>query len=294
MSKRFDATVKHLLEAYPEDWMRLVGLTGRQRVVAVDADLSTITTQADKVFLIRDRKSWLLHLELQASRDRQLPRRVLRYNILLEARHDLPVQSVVVLLRPQADDRDLTGTVRHELPNGRRYLEFEYDVVRLWQEPVGRILKGGLGTLPLAPLCDLREKSLPEVVRGMDERIRRETSGGEASSLWAATYVLMGLRLELGLARQLLQGVQSMRESVTYRAIVAEEARRILMLLGNKRFGPINAQTTAALERIKGLNRLERLTERVLEVSSWEELLGEPQRRRRNGNRQKPSTRSSP
>jgi hypothetical protein len=80
-----------------------------------------------------------------------------------------------------------------------------------------------------------------------------------------------------------------MRESVTYRAIVAEEAKKILMLQGRKRFGPPNARTNAALERIKGLDRLERLTERLLDVSSWEELLEAPPRRRRNGNRQKPS-----
>jgi hypothetical protein len=87
---------------------------------------------------------------------------------------------------------------------------------------------------------------------------------------------------------QLFQGVSSMRESATYRLIVAEEAKKILMLLGRKRFGPPNVRMSAALERIKGLDRLEHLTERLLEVSSWEELLAEPTRRR-NGNRQKSS-----
>ena len=80
-----------------------------------------------------------------------------------------------------------------------------------------------------------------------------------------------------------------MRESVTYRAIVAEEAKKILMLMGRKRFGPPDARANAALQRIKGLYRLERLTERLLDVSSWEELLAEPSRRRRNGNRPKSS-----
>src|SRR5438132_8203951 len=171
MAKRYDAAVKHLLEAYPDDWMRFVGLPGGPRVEAVDSDLSTITTEADKVFRVRDRGSWLLHLELQAGRDQQLPRRVLRYNILLEARHDSPVQSVVVLLRPQADGRELSGVIQHELPNGRRYLEFRYDVVRTWQQPVEQVLTGGLGTLPLAPLTNVARSSLPEVVRRMDERL---------------------------------------------------------------------------------------------------------------------------
>jgi predicted transposase YdaD len=289
MSKRFDATVKHLLEAYPDDWMRFVGLPGGRRVEAVDADLSTITTEADKVFRVRDRRPWLLHLELQAGRDRQLPRRVLRYNVLLGIRHDLPVQSIVVLLRSQAEGRELSGLFQQELPNGHRYLEFRYQVVRTWQQPVERILSGGLGTLPLAPLSNVQESSLPEVVRRMDERLSREASPGEASSLWSATYVLMGLRYDLQFSGQLLQGVRSMRESVTYRAIVAEEAKKILMLQGRKLFGPPDARTSAVLDRIKGLDRLERLTERLLDVSSWEELLADRTRRRRNGNRQKPS-----
>src|SRR5207245_1216477 len=92
-----------------------------------------------------------------------------------------------------------------------------------------------------------------------------------------------------GLVVQLFQGVSSMRESATYRLFVAEEAKKILMLQGHKRFGPPDERTSAALARIKGLDRLERLTERLLDVSSWEELLAEPARRRRNGGPQKPA-----
>jgi hypothetical protein len=47
-----------------------------------------------------------------------------------------------------------------------------------------------------------------------------------------------------------------MRESATYRAIVAEEARKILMLQGRKLFGPPDARTSAALaQRGEALER---------------------------------------
>lgn len=72
-----------------------------------------------------------------------------------------------------------------------------------------------------------------------------------------------------------------MRESSTYQAILAEgeaqgradEARRILLRLGRKRFGPPDARDRAALQRVRDLERLERLTDRVLDVASWGELL---------------------
>src|SRR2546430_5276761 len=34
-----------------------------------------------------------------------------------------------------------------------KYLEFNYGVVRVWQEDVQQFLNGGIGTLPLAPLA---------------------------------------------------------------------------------------------------------------------------------------------
>ena len=77
-----------------------------------------------------------------------------------------------------------------------------------------------------------------------------------------------------------------MQESATYRAIVAEgrveEAKNILRLLGRKRFGPPDEATDAAITAIKNLKRLEELSERLLDVSSWEELLA-PLRNRRAG-----------
>ena len=72
-------------------------------VQVVDADLSTITTEADKILRIEEPEPWMVHVEFQSSYDPELPLRIQRYNILAHYRHDLPVQSVVVLLREEAD-----------------------------------------------------------------------------------------------------------------------------------------------------------------------------------------------
>ena len=287
MPKPFDATTKHLVESRPGDWLEYAGLI-RAEVEVVDADLSTITAAADRVLRIKAPNPQLVHLEFQASYDREMGERLLRYNVLLHGRHGLPVLSVVVLLRPEADGPAMTGVVEHRLPEGRRYLEFAYQIVRTWEKPVESVLAGGLATLPLAPLSAVSPEALPGVVERMRERIGREATPDEAAHLWTATYVLLGLRYSSETAGRLLQGVQAMRESATYQAILdegrvegraegeARAARMILFLLGEKRFGPSSAQTRAAIESISSAERLERLSARLLDVENWDELLATP------------------
>jgi hypothetical protein len=72
-----------------------------------------------------------------------------------------------------------------------------------------------------------------------------------------------------------------MKESGTYQYILEEgaekgrmeEARRILLLLGTKRFGTPDMQTQASLDAISSPDRLEQLISRAIEVESWQELL---------------------
>ena len=79
--------------------------------------------------------------------------------------------------------------------------------------------------------------------------------------------------------------------STTYQAIIEEawcdEVRRILLRLGRKFFGPADKATKSALNAIEDRERLGELTERILDVCSWQELLQPPPRRRQR----KPSKR---
>ena len=52
-------------------------------------------------------------------------------------------------------------------------------------------------------------------------------------------------------------------------------AQKLLFHLGRSRLGPISKKARAAIEAIDDLTRLERLGERLLDVSSWAELLSE-------------------
>ncbi|HEV3082762.1 MAG TPA: hypothetical protein VGY66_23460 [Gemmataceae bacterium] len=289
MSLPFDAAGKDLLETYPRDWLVQLDISQGGGVEVIEAELSTVSAQADKVLRIQDANAWLLHLELQSSRDRQLARRLLKYNVLLHERHELPVHSVVVLLRREAEDPGMTGLIQYQPPSGHGSLDFRFQVLRVWQQPLAKLLDGGLGTLPLAPLTDEAEPMLPAVIDRLKDRISHEATPGEEAKLWTSTFILMGLRYTREVATELLQGVQAMKESATYQAILDEgriegraegavqgavqASKKILLALGNKRYGMPSARNLSAIEAITSVSRLEQLVTRIHDVATWDDLL---------------------
>jgi hypothetical protein len=82
-----------------------------------------------------------------------------------------------------------------------------------------------------------------------------------------------------------------LEESTTYQAIIRKgrlaQARQTLFRQGQKLFGPADDATEAALNAIDDVQKLDELSERILDVGSWQELLQPTARRRGNGRRQK-------
>ncbi len=262
------------------------------QVEVIDADIATISGAADKVLRLHGPPPSIMHFEFQAGPDASLPRRMNVYNAALEDRHDLPVASVAVLLRPQANLSVLTGTYQRQLPQASQpYRIFRYQVIRVWELPVQPLLAGGLGRLALAPVSAVSEPELPGVLREMKQRVARLHDRGRLGRWWTAVYVLMGMRYEETLIEQLLQGVLDMEESVTYQAIIRKglaggelkEVRKMLLRLGETH---LQTAPPAALqqrvERIENLDQLEELILRATHLRSWDELLpASPKPRRR-------------
>ena len=261
-----------------------LGLDHEGRAEVVDVDLSTITAEADKVFRLEAPGPSLAHVEFQSTYDPMLGLRLLRYNVLLRYREGLPVRSVTLLLRPEADGRELAGVFEQGDPGGEHYLLFRYKVVRAWERPVEPILTGPLGTLPMAPLADAPPEALPAVIRSMKERLDREAEDAERADLWTATYLLMGLRFSDELIAELLRGVRDMKESTTYQAILREGRaegriegeRRLLLKVGRQRFGEPDAETLASIESLSSLEEIDGLANQLMVASSWGELLNRP------------------
>jgi hypothetical protein len=264
----------------------------------IDADIATISGAADKVIRVEGTPDWLLAVDFQAGHDAvaKLPD-LLLYNSALFKRHGLRVRSLLVLLHRGADSPKLTDFYERGFPDKPFDVALRYRIVRVWQISPDQWLAGGLGLVPLAPLGDLRPQDLPAVIARMKRRLDREVPSGLAADLWSAAYILMGLRYDQVLVHRLLQGVMTMKESVTYQAIIEEgkaeglleEARRILLLMGRSRFGEPSAQELAAVQALTDVRKLERLSVRLLQASSWQELLGSNGTSRRGRGRKKTS-----
>jgi predicted transposase YdaD len=281
----FDATLKDLVRQYSDDYRRQLNLADVAPLAPLNVELSTVTAATDIVLGYGDPPTLVVDLNFQASRAEDLMARLLLYNALLYHRYRAPVHSVLVLLRPAADDPALTGQLRYQVRSRKSKMNFAFEVVRLWNRPVRRMLTGGLGTLPLVPLCRMPanvslEEALPGLIRRMEERVSQETTSARATQLLTAAFVLTGLRLSRDVTLQLFQGVRAMRESTTYQYILEEgcieEARKLILRLGRQRFGPPSETVTAVLSGMTDLERLERISDRLLVVSNWQELLDTP------------------
>ena len=323
VAKSFDASLKDLIESHAEDWARFLGAQDVRRVRVVDADVATVSAAADKVLVVESGLGeYVLHSELQSRHDGGLPRRSWWYSSVFHWRLSLPVHSVIVLLRPEADGPDLTGSYAVQGVGAERpTILFHYEVLRVWQAPVSQFLESGLGVLPLAPLADSAKGHLPEVLRTIDQRLRQEASVDEANKLRAATTVLLGLRHDRATIEQSLKGLWTMWEQVLEDSWVVQEfirrgerigeergekrgelrgeqrgfqrgeetgrkigeergkllaAAQLLLRLGEKRFGPPDSQTRAAIENSQNFNHLSAMAERVNEAASWQDLLETP------------------
>ncbi|MFN0073782.1 MAG: hypothetical protein ACKVVP_20060 [Chloroflexota bacterium] len=211
--------------------------------------------------------------------------RLARYNLLLQHQYDLPVLSVLVLLRREADNPSMRGVWRSQEPTGQARHTFEYPVVRVWTEPARRFLDGPLGLVPLAPLADVSTSRIAEIVRATLRRISDDAPFSDTSILDVGTYILMGLKYPSQVVDQLFPGISTMRESSTYMAILnegeargrtegrAEEAKNLLILMGTAKFGEPDPAIRSAIERIDNIERLERMGPRLFSVSTWTDLL---------------------
>jgi hypothetical protein len=285
MEKRYDPTTRDLVELGPPDWLRFlrVSLTDAGRVRVIDSNLSTVTADADKVLWVDEIEPWIEHVEFQAGRDIDLADRVHFYSTLLGRRHKVPVHSTVVLLRPAADGPDLNGTYERRHRNGDVYDFFRYDVLRAWELPLATTLAAGLAVLPLAPVTAVEPEQVPGVLAAISARFVREASPDQAVILWAATKVLLGLRYSEDQVKaftsgvtDMLFGIRGLEESSVYQGVLArgriKNAQEAILLLGRKKFGEPDDREQTSIDAIKDVDQLNSLLERVLDVSSWDEL----------------------
>jgi len=289
LAKPFDATLNALIDINPVEWAdgfaRIVGIpTGP--VTVLDTDLAT-TLQADKLFRIDGDLPCLLHLELEANPRSGIPKELMRYNTLVDHRDGLPVETVLVLLRPKAFTSDQTGEYRRWGVKGNLIAEFRYRVEKVWERPLEYWLNAGLALAPLALLTDEANRELETALDRFRGFVRNaDVDAAIAESLLGSSYFLCGLRYDKQRITTMYRRLNMlMEESTTYQATLEEGRtkglsqglsqglRAAVLRLGKKKFGVPTASISAELIAISDPSRLERLTEGVLDVETWEALL---------------------
>ena len=218
-----DVAMKHPISEFPKDWSEFVGVPRGTPVRVVDSDVSTVATIADRVLEIGGPSPFVLHLEPQSYYDKFLDIRMYEGNGRLTKRHHQCVHTCVLLLDRKAWGRGNTGRYRAKSPLGGCQTDFRYQVIKVWELPVEKLLMSGIGVLPLVPVSDVSKQEIPKLVKRMAKRFRDEVPRATEAELWTATFVLVGLRYDQVFAQTVLQGVREiMRESSTYQLIVEE------------------------------------------------------------------------
>ncbi len=295
MAKTFDATLNRLIDDHLADWAAFLAArvgTPAGPATALDTDLSA-TLQADRLFRIDgpDGSDPVgIHLELESSGRLGMPGELLSYNVAAWAATGLPILSVLVLLRPKATGSDLTGAFEIAWDQAPAHLTFRYTVIRVWEESVEGLLAAGLGLTPLAMLTNEAAADLDQAFARFRDRLRQpDVPSNVASTLYGETFFLCGLRYDAAQVENLYRNLSmTLEDSATYQLILQRgeargEARgvvaathRILLAQGRKRFGLTASATEAAVLGITDRDRLERMAERMIDATSWDDLLATP------------------
>jgi predicted transposase YdaD len=290
MSKPYDSVFKDPLERDPAGWVSLAlgPLPGEARII--DSDISTVSGAADKVVFLTGLEPLVVHFEAFASWDPSILARGMHYNSAHHRRHLVPVHSVFVVMRPEANHASLTGEYRVTVRQSGQTHVFQYQVLRAWTLDLDAVLCGPLATLPLAPITDAAADRLPEVLRQIELRLEAEAAPETRKDLWVDIFVLLGLRYPREGVAQLFRGIPAMRESDTYQMILEEgmerglergreegqleATRRLLLLVGRRRLGEPDSATLRSIEAEQSVSRLEEWLNASLQAESWADLPG--------------------
>lgn len=285
MTKLFDTALKELFEVYPRDFISLLGIETSDPFRYLPTNL-TSNIDTDLVLGLGDPLQAVIDVNFQSTWDSETPFRMFCYNALLHREHRLPVHSVAILLRSRENDLRLDTGLSYSVFPGRGRVDFQPEIIRIWERQSEDLLTGGVGLLPVASLAAVpagmtREQAMPEIVRRVQERLAAECTTESTDRLLNWTYNLLGLHFTADEVKGILRRATSMlsdvlKDSMTFQATL-EEGRvdglqKALLDLGTDKFGPPSEAERAGLTATNDYHHLRRMTRAVLRVNSWNEL----------------------
>lgn len=185
----FLEALKHLLHV-PADMLTLVG-------IPVSGELQAERRYADLVWRVTSKsgKARLLHVEFQLLPEERVKMedRLLEYAVRLYLRDHLPVESVVIYLKPTL--RIPQPPLVWEGEETEELLRFAFRVVRLWQEPHELVLS--LPSPVLWPLAGAMAGITEQTLASAAERlVESDVDEQQKQTLLDRLGLLAGLQLE--------------------------------------------------------------------------------------------------
>lgn len=275
----FDATLKDIATDYPADCRAVFDGTDRP-VRVLNVDLSTISAATDVALGLGQPLEEILDINFQSGADPFLADRVEMYRGVLRHRYHVPVRSLIVLLRPEANHEHLTG--KHAYGSPANGVQSAYEVIRLWHEPPELFLRSGVGLLSLAVLCKMPDNvpladALAKVVKEIARIAESKLSEADAVRILTSAYILAGMRVrdEDELSR-IFQEYGMVKNSSVWDQKLYEGAlvalRESILRQGKVRFGSPPDAIVAALNDIDEKDRLSAILDAVQHTESWDEL----------------------
>lgn len=132
--KRFDVSAQELVWDDPAVCLDRWGIGPAGPVVVIESDITALTAAADKVIHVGGPQPYLVNIEIESSNQPDLIETTWFRQAAFFHRHCLPVLTVLVLLRREANAPSLTGYFEIHAPDGWLTNQYNYRVVRLSQE----------------------------------------------------------------------------------------------------------------------------------------------------------------
>ena len=246
---------------------------------------------SDNLFRVRDGEAEVaVHVEIERDWRPTIERRLFEYASVAVVAAEMPVWSVLVLLRPGGRPPRGTGEYRIGGPGYDAFV-FRYNVVPLWQLDA-RSMLAELG-LRGAPFCIAMRGADEELVRGIVEEVH---SGGhlterEQQTMMQLLYVMTAAILGSDAARRIFhmewlmqdpnvqelirewedKGLAKGRDKVLAEGR-AEEARRLLYKVLAVRSFAVTAALRARIDGEADVARLEAWTESTVTAGSIDDV----------------------
>ncbi len=171
-----DQIVKEMAEHHPQAFIRLIFPRAKHKVIStkLDKELTIRTRLTDKVIRLKTKNGdRLIHLEFQLRYHRKIPERVFVYAGGLTAKYQVPVASILFLIKPSRKIGDF-GVYTSEV-YGKQANQFSFPVIHLWKLR-DAILSGEEQFRVFAPLLfEIEPKPNAKLLRRVRDIINLET-----------------------------------------------------------------------------------------------------------------------